>query len=255
MFETILHLLVLNIIWHCKKTNCQQVFVLHTASVVQLATKTFRLINLVINTKKDEVSVSDTLTGKFNPHRHYSYTWKLIYTIPPINKETDRQLQVWYKPFDEKSCRFSCKVVFLSSVLSGQTVTVPEQKNCKCNRYVTCLVKVGLLQQLPVGHPKNHLLRLKWVQNIAVRIVTQTKRSDHFTHFLCEFHWLPVQKYINHKIQDLIPGFLSVCHLQSSTQPRLHIPCSDQQNNNKTLGSRSIFQCCTQIVEQSSHSS
>ena len=47
------------------------------------------------------------------------------------------------------------------------------------------------------------------------------------------------------RLQELIPRYLPVRHLRSSTRSRLRIPRVDQ-----TLRSHSIFQCCTQIVEQ-----
>ena len=44
--------------------------------------------------------------------------------------------------------------MFLSSVLFGQTTSVPKQKNCKRICCVACPVKAGLLQQLFAGHAK-----------------------------------------------------------------------------------------------------
>ena len=98
-------------------------------------------------------------------------------------------------------------------------------------------------------------------------MVTQTKRSDRISPTLRELHWLPVEKRIDHKILslvyscmngtapqylgELIPRYLSVRHL------RLHPQCKAGEcrprKQQKTVWSRSIFQCCSQTVEQSAH--
>ena len=94
----------------------------------------------------------------------------------------------------------------------------------------------------------------------------QTKKSGHITPIVRELHWLPVEMRIDYilslvyscingtahqYLRELIPRYIPVHYLRSSTQSRLRIPSVDQGNNhqNKTKnppGSRSIFQCCTQ---------
>ena len=97
--------------------------------------------------------------------------------------------------------------------------------------------------------PKKQLLRLQRVQNTAARTITQTRRSDHVTPIFRELHWLPVEMRIDHKIlslvyscmngkapnslQELIPRYLPVRHLRSSTQCLLHISSVDQGNIKK----------------------
>ena len=70
------------------------------------------------------------------------------------------------------------------------------------------------------------------------------KKSDHITPILRELHWLPVETRIDYKIlflvhscmngtapkclRELIPRYLPVRHLRSSTQSRLRIPSVDQ---------------------------
>ena len=59
-----------------------------------------------------------------------------------------------------------------------------------------------------------------------------------------------------HCIGELIPRDLPVRHLRSSTRSRLRILSIDSRaQTNKTLWSQSIFQSCTQTVEQSAHCS
>ena len=141
--------------------------------------------------------------------------------------------------------------------------------NCKCYCCVACAVKVGLLQTCLWGIPKNQRLRVKRVQDTAARIVTQTTRLELITFFLLERHWLPVEMRIDYKIlslvysymndtapqylRELIPRYLPVRYLRSSTQSRLRIPSVDQGKKKQTLWSQSIFQCCTQTVELSAH--
>ena len=118
------------------------------------------------------------------------------------------------------------------------------------------------------GRPKNQLLRLQRVQNTAERTVTQTKKSDHVFPILRELHWLPVEMRIDYKIlscvqlyewhsppvpsraNTLLPSSASsaVLHPISSLRPQ----CRPRKQQ-KTLGSQSIFQCCTQTVKQSAH--
>ena len=97
--------------------------------------------------------------------------------------------------------------------------------------------------------PKKQLVRLQRVQNTAARTVTQTRRSDHVTPIFRELHWLPVETSMDHKIlslvyscmngkapnslQELIPRYLPVHHLQSSTQSGLCILNVEEGNKNK----------------------
>ena len=74
--------------------------------------------------------------------------------IPLSNSVRDQGFFLDKNHVDDKSHKFNCKVMFLLCALLGQTTSVPEQKNCKCNCCATRPVKVGLLQQLFVGHAK-----------------------------------------------------------------------------------------------------
>ena len=101
-----------------------------------------------------------------------------------------------------------------------------------------------------LGMLNNQLLKLQRVQNTAITIDTQTKRSDHITPILRKLHWLPVEMRIDYKImclvyscmnrsapqylRELIHRYLPVRHLRSSTQFRLRIPSFDQGNNENT---------------------
>lgn len=71
------------------------------------------------------------------------------------------------------SHKFSSTVVFLSPVRFGQTMWVPEEKNCKCNCCVISLF-LGLLQQLFVQTPASPE---HWCKNCHSKIEA---RSHHF---------------------------------------------------------------------------
>ena len=87
--------------------------------------------------------------------------------------------------------------------------------------------------------------------------LTQTKMSDHITPIFRDPHWLPVEMRIDCKMlslvyscmtgttqqyfQELIPGYLPVHHLQSSTQSHLCIAGVDQGKNKKHFGVGAFF--------------
>ena len=78
------------------------------------------------------------------------------------------------------------------------------------------------------------------MRNIAARILTQTKRTEHITPILRSLHWLPIEKRIHYKIllltfkavHNLAPPYLSELikpysntrHLHSSNMNLLHVP-------------------------------
>ena len=51
--------------------------------------------------------------------------------------------------------------------------------------------------------------RLQWVQNVAARSILRTPRSKHISPFLQNFHWLPVNRRILHKVAALCHTLLS----------------------------------------------
>ena len=50
------------------------------------------------------------------------------------------------------------------------------------------------------GIPEELICKLERIQNNAARVITLTKKYDHFTPVLKELHWLPVRKRIEFKI-------------------------------------------------------
>jgi hypothetical protein len=60
--------------------------------------------------------------------------------------------------------------------------------------------KLDYMNALLVGLPGKLLKKLQKVQNLAARIVTKTKRTDHITPILKKLHWLPVCQRIEYKI-------------------------------------------------------
>ena len=56
------------------------------------------------------------------------------------------------------------------------------------------------LNSLLLGMPKCKIKKLQHIQNIAARIVTRTRRSEHITPVLKQLHWLPVSYRIKFKV-------------------------------------------------------
>ena len=65
--------------------------------------------------------------------------------------------------------------------------------------------------------PKNVIKKLQLVQNAATRLITRSRKCDHFTPILFDLYWLPVSKRIKFKI-------LLLTDLQGSASaiPTLH---------------------------------
>ncbi len=64
--------------------------------------------------------------------------------------------------------------------------------------FVTARLDNG--NSLLLGITKTQIARLQRVQNMAARIVTRTRRSEHITPILHSLHWLPVSYRIQYKI-------------------------------------------------------
>ena len=126
----------------------------------------------------------------------------------------------------------------------------------------------GTTANLFVGHTKEPATESKASPGHCCKNCHSNKEVRAYHFFLLELHWLPVEMRIDYKIlslvysymndtvpqylRELIPRYLPVRYLQSSTQSRLRILSVDR-GNNKTPWSQSIFQCCAQTVEQPTH--
>ena len=51
-----------------------------------------------------------------------------------------------------------------------------------------------------INVPKNVIKKLPWVQNVAARLITRSRKCDHITLILFDLHWLPVSERIKFKI-------------------------------------------------------
>ena len=77
--------------------------------------------------------------------------------------------------------------------------------------------RLDYCNSLLYGLPKKSLDRLQRVQNMAARLITGTKITDHITPVLHGLHWLPINQRIEFKIMtltfkslhDLAPQYLT----------------------------------------------
>ena len=62
------------------------------------------------------------------------------------------------------------------------------------------LSKLDYCNSFLAGFPQTQIKRLQAAQNAAARTVTRCRKTDHITPILKQFHWLPLQDRIHHKV-------------------------------------------------------
>ena len=77
--------------------------------------------------------------------------------------------------------------------------------------------RIDSSNSLLYGITNTQLSRLQRLQNIAARIITYTKKTDHITPVLADLHWLPIEQRLKYKIcliiykimHDKAPSYLA----------------------------------------------
>ena len=74
-----------------------------------------------------------------------------------------------------------------------------------CEKLVHALIssRLDYANSILVSLPKRKICRLQSIQNIAARIITETRKFDHITSILRSLHWLLVESRIQFKILSL----------------------------------------------------
>jgi len=74
--------------------------------------------------------------------------------------------------------------------------------NTLVQAFISC--RLDYCNSLLYGIDDGLLQRLQSVQNVAARLVTGARRSDHITPVLRQLHWLPVRQRVAFKIAGLV---------------------------------------------------
>ena len=133
-----------------------------------------------------------------------------------------------------------CRAAYLHirNIWSIRSYLTKEATLCLVHAFITS--KLDHLNALLSGLPVSLLAKVQRIQNVAARIVSQSRRSDRITPVLYSLHWLPVQERINFKINlltykalnglapqylsDLLEVYIPSRPLRSADSGRLTIP-------------------------------
>ena len=133
-----------------------------------------------------------------------------------------------------------CQVAHYHLRRIGQIRPYLSKKATECLIHAFISSRLDYANSLLYGLPMNQIRKLQGIQNIAARIVSKTRKSDHITPVLAELHWLPVASRIKFKVlllvfkainnlgptylKDLIVPHIPTRTLRSSTQSLLRVP-------------------------------
>jgi hypothetical protein len=123
----------------------------------------------------------------------------------------------------------------------------------------SCTSRLDYCNSCFKGVSETSLDRLQLAQNRAARLVTRTKRWQHITPTLMEFHWLPIRKRIDYKVlmvtfkavHNLAPYYL--CDLIVPYNPARSLRSEskhllfEQSFRLKSLGGRAFSTCAPRL--------
>ena len=65
---------------------------------------------------------------------------------------------------------------------------------------VSSVTTLKVVSTLGLNSIEAHKIRLQRLQNIAARMITYTKKTEHITPVLAGLHWLPIQQRVKYKL-------------------------------------------------------
>ena len=77
--------------------------------------------------------------------------------------------------------------------------------------HTVIISKLDYCNAILYGLPLTSHSYLQSVQNIAARVITQTRKYDHIKYVLKDLHWLPIRSRIENKILSMIDKSLYGC--------------------------------------------
>ena len=116
--------------------------------------------------------------------------------------ESAKGLGVWFDRHMSLDVEIQnrCRVM-LFHLRSIRTIR-PYITQSACEKLVHALIssRLDYSNSLLAGLPKKKLSLLQRIQNMAARLVTNSRKSDHITPILRSLHWLPVRARVDFKI-------------------------------------------------------
>ena len=100
----------------------------------------------------------------------------------------------------EKHVNNICRSAYYNIFKIGKVRKYLSQAATKQLVHALVILKLDYANALLYGLPSSVLSKLQRVQNMAARMITKTKKSEHISPILEELHWLPIRQRITYKV-------------------------------------------------------